>query len=84
MNLRIRQKVFLDELIIEVQEPQNLSFKALLIDEKGNICRSLELETASDRSLYKWYGLNELPYGLYTCEILGGDAESITQLVKRL
>ena len=84
MHLRIRHKVFLDELIIEVQEPTNLSFKALLIDDQGNICRSLELDAESDRSLYKWNGLNELPYGLYTCEIYGGEAESKTQLIKRL
>lgn len=84
MQLRIRHKVFLDELTIEAQEPKNLIFKALLKDDQGKICRSLELETESSRSFYKWYGLNELPYGLYTCEIFSGDAESQTQLVKRV
>jgi hypothetical protein len=84
MYLRIRNTVFIDELIIEVHEPKNVGFTALLKDDKGNICRSLELETGTNQSSYKWHGLNELPYGLYTCEIYGGDAASKTRLVKRL
>ena len=84
MFLKIRQRFFLNDLVIEIQEPQKSSFKALLKDNNGAICRSLEMETETNQSIYKWSGLNELPYGVYTCEILGGIEAMKTQLVKRI
>ncbi len=84
MLLKIKQKIFLNELIIEVQEPEEISFKALLKDEKGTVCKSLEMEAVSHQSFYKWNGLNELPYGVYTCEIFSGSEELKTELIKRL
>ena len=84
MLLRIRQRIFLDDLVIEIQEPQKSSFKALLRDDNGVVCSALEMETEKNKSLYKWNGLSELPYGVYTCEIWGGMEEMKTQLVKRI
>ncbi len=84
MLLKIRQRIFLNDLVIEIPEPQKLSFKALLKDDKGTVCKSLEMETEKNQSSYKWNGLNELPYGIYTCEILGGVEEMSMQLVKRI
>ena len=84
MVLKIRQRLFINELEIEIQEPRESSFKATLKDEKGTVCRALEVATDQSRSLYKWHGLNELPYGVYTCEISGGIGEMTTQVVKRL
>jgi hypothetical protein len=84
MLLKIRQRIFLNDLTIEIQEPQKFSLKALLRDDKGTVCRALEMETEKNQSSYKWNGLNELPYGVYTCEIFGGVEEMKTQLVKRI
>lgn len=84
MFLKIRQRIFLNDLVIEIQEPQKSSFKALLKDNNGMVCRSLEMETEKNQSFYKWNGLDELPYGVYTCEIMGGMEEMKTQLVKRI
>jgi hypothetical protein len=84
MLLKIRQTIFLNDLVIEIQEPQKSSFRALLRDNNGNVCSALEMETEKNQSLYKWNGLNELPYGVYTCEILGGMEEMKMQLVKRI
>ena len=84
MLLRIRQRIFLNDLVIEIQEPQKSSFKALLRDDNGTVCSALEMETEKNQCLYKWYGLNELPYGVYTCEILVGLGEMKMQLVKRI
>ncbi len=82
--LLIRQKMFLNDLTIEIQETQKSTFKALLRDDKGTICSALEMETEKNQSFYKWNGLNELPYGVYTFEILGGMEEMKMQLVKRI
>ena len=84
MFLRIRQTIFLNDLVIEIQEPQNSSFKALLRDNNGTVCRSLEMETEKNQSFYKWNGLDELPYGVYTCELFGGMEEMKMRLVKRI
>lgn len=84
MLLKIRQRIFLNELIIEIQEPQKSSFKALLRDDKGDVCSALEMETEKNQSFYKWNGLNDLPYGVYTCELLGGIEEMNMQLIKRI
>jgi hypothetical protein len=84
MFLKIRQRFFLNDLVIEIQEPQKSSFIVLLRDHNGNFCRSVEMKTETNQSLYKWNGLNELPYGVYTCEILEGIQEMTMQLVKRI
>ena len=84
MFLKIRQRFFLNDLVIEIQEPQKSSFTALLKDNNGAICRSVKMETQKNQSVYIWNGLNELPYGVYTCEILGGIEAMKTQLVKRI
>jgi hypothetical protein len=84
MLLKIRQRIFLNDLVIEIQEPQKSRFKAFLKDDHGIVCSALEMETEKNQSFYKWNGLNELPYGVYTCEILGEMEETKTQLVKRI
>lgn len=84
MLLKIRQKIFLNDLVIEIQEPKQFSFKAILRDDKGAVCSALEMETEKNQSFYKWNGLNELPYGIYTCEIMGGIEQIKMQLVKRI
>ena len=44
----------------------------------------LEMETEKNQSFYKWNGLDELPYGVYTCELFGGMEEMKMRLVKRI
>jgi hypothetical protein len=84
MFLKIRQRFFLNDLVIEIQDPKKTCFKAVLRDNNGTVCRFLEMETETNQSLYKWNGLDELPYGVYTCEISEGIEEMKMQLVKRI
>ncbi len=84
MLLKIRQQIFLNDLLIEIYEPQKSSVKAFLKDDKGTVCRALEMETEQNQASYRWNGLNELPYGVYTCEISSGFDEMKMRLVKRI
>ena len=80
MFLSVKPRLFLNEFIFEIHQASNTSLKAVLKDEKGMICGSLE--THQDQIKYKWSGLNDLPYGVYTFELLGAAEESKTRLVK--
>ncbi len=84
MLLKIRRRMFLNELEIQIQEPKKSAFTMLLKDERGAVCRALEVATETDQHFYKWYGLDDLPYGIYTCEISGAIDEMKTQVVKRI
>jgi len=83
MFATIKPQVFLDSLTLELFSPQNNGFKAVLKDEKGSICRSMETDSHHQHSL-TWNGLNDLPYGVYTVELQSGEKEMKVRLVKRV
>jgi hypothetical protein len=84
MNLKLKSPVFIDRLTFELNHPQTCMLKAVLKDDKGCVCSALETEVKTGQQVLDWEGLSELPYGVYTLEILGGTNEMKVKLVKRV
>ena len=82
MQIRIKPTLFLDHLTFEFDPTQQCILRALLKDDKGKVLSSMETSTENNQSVYHWRGLNDLPYGVYTCEIFGGDRETRIRLIK--
>lgn len=83
MFAKVKPQVFIDTLTLELSSPEQKAIKAVLKDEGGAVCRHLESEASSHRSLI-WSGLNDLPYGVYTIELRQGENEMKMQIVKRV
>jgi len=60
------------------------SLKAILRDDKGCVCSTLEAPMPVKGNELVWRGLNNLPYGVYTLELTQGDDEMKMRLVKRI
>jgi hypothetical protein len=84
MFAKIKSPVFIDALRLELTAETNSSLKAVLKDEKGSICSSLETTLPRENYEFTWNGLNELPYGVYTLELSQGEDEMRMRLVKRV
>ncbi len=84
MFAKVKPQVFLDSLVLELFSPQNDCLKAVLKDEEGSVCRSVQTEAQNQNPSFTWNGLNDLPYGIYTLELSQGEAEMKVQLVKRV
>ncbi len=82
MFAKIKPQVFIDSLTLELFAPQNNGLKAVLKDEKGSVCRSLESD--GHQPSLTWNGLNDLPYGVYTLELQQGDDEMKMRIIKRV
>lgn len=83
MFAKVKPQVFIDTLTLELSSPERKAIKAVLKDEGGAVCRHLESEASSHRSLI-WSGLSDLPYGVYTIELKQGENEMKMQIVKRV
>ena len=83
MFAKVKPQVFIDSLTLELSSQGESAVKAVLIDEKGSVCRSMESEVTSHRSL-TWNGLNDLPYGVYTLELQQGNDEMKMRIIKRI
>jgi hypothetical protein len=59
-------------------------FKAILRDDKGCVCSTLESSMPVKDNELVWRGLNNLPYGVYTLELTQGNDEMKMRLVKRV
>ena len=60
------------------------SLKAILRDDKGFVCSTLETAMPVRNNELIWRGLNNLPYGVYTLELTQGNDEMKMRLVKRV
>jgi hypothetical protein len=83
MLLKVKSPVFIVRLSFELNQPQECSLKAVLRDDKGSICSALETELRAGQQVLDWEGLSDLPYGVYTLEMLSGTNAIKTRLVKR-
>jgi hypothetical protein len=83
MYLKIKSPVFIDRLTLELDQPQKCLLRAVLKDDKGSICSALETEVSRGLQFLDWEGLSDLPYGVYTLEVLGID-EMKMRLIKRV
>jgi hypothetical protein len=84
MLAKVKSSVFIDSLTLEFEQALSAPVKAVLIDEKGKICCSVETEPPLHKRFYSWSGLNDLPYGVYTLELSHGSDEQKMRLVKRV
>jgi hypothetical protein len=84
MFAKVKSSVFIDTLQLELVSLKGNSLKAVLKDEKGSVCSTLEKNLSRGKENITWEGLNELPYGVYTLELSHGPDEMKMQLVKRV
>ena len=84
MVTRLKSAVFIDSMVFEFTEQTARSLRAVLIDELGIVCSSLEADVPNGSSHYHWEGLNDLPYGIYTLEYSNGHEEHRQRMVKRV
>jgi hypothetical protein len=84
MLVTMKSAVFIDQLTFELDAPQKCVLKAVLKDDTGIVCSALETEAENNQLVFKWIGLNDLPYGVYTLVVSRGVDESKTRLVKRV
>ena len=84
MFARIKSPVFIDSVVFEISDPASHPLRAVLKDEKGSICSCLEAMIPDGLKSYRWNGLNDLPYGVYTLELSQGEEAHQQRLVKRV
>ena len=84
MFAKVKHNVFIDFLIVELFQNNLSVLKAVLKDEKGRICSALETSLQLNQRFFEWKGLNDLPYGVYTLELIDGDNSIKTKIVKRV
>jgi hypothetical protein len=86
MNATLKYPVFIDALCLQLVAKSSLLLKAVLRDDKGSICSTLETTLPNDNQRHElnWKGLNHLPYGIYTLELSQGEDAMQLRLVKRV
>jgi hypothetical protein len=84
MSARLRTPVFIDSVIFEFPNPSASSLRAILRDECGVVCSTLDTEIPIGSNTFRWSGLNDLPYGIYTIEYALGNVEECQRMVKRV
>lgn len=84
MFAKVKSQVFIDTLTLEMMTPAVSSLKAILKDDKGSICRTMETDMAVSKGYVVMSDLSELPYGVYSLELSHGDDEETIRMVKRV
>lgn len=83
MFAKVKSPVFIDTVKFQITD-RECCFSALLRDEDGSICSTIETNPPYDREELVWNGLSTLPYGVYTLELKQGDEEMVMQMIKRV
>ena len=84
MFAKVKSRIFIDDLTLELVAPMRSDICAVLRDEKGYECSRLEATLPNGQSTVTWKGLNDLPYGVYTLELSQGEDEIRLRMVKRV
>jgi len=84
MFAKLKSQVFIDTLTFEFMRQDRSSLRAVLKNEEGRVCSKMETQVNEDQKVFKWNGLNDLPYGVYTLELSHGEEEQSERLVKRV
>lgn len=84
MFAKIKSSNFIDALQFELSDHTDHFLKGILKDEQGSVCSIMEREIARGPQKIHWTGLNDLPYGKYTLELLHGKEAIQLNLVKRI
>ena len=84
MFAKIKPSIFIDALQLELSSANGSPLKAVLRDETGSVCGSMEKSINCEKEAFTWSGLNDLPYGTYTLELSQGGDQMQMRLVKRV
>src|SRR5687768_12520458 len=84
MFAKIKSSNFIDALQLELIPYNKSSSKGILKDDKGSVCAIMERKIPDNQNQVYWLGLNDLPYGQYTLELLQAEEEMKMNLVKRV
>ena len=84
MFAKLRSPNFIDALQFEFSALHGNLLKAVLKDDTGSVCSTLERNLLRDLEHFTWSGLNDLPYGRYTLTLSQGADEVNVNLVKRV
>jgi hypothetical protein len=84
MSAKLKTPIFIDSVIFEFPDPTDRSLRAILKDECGIVCSTLDAEVPSGSKSFRWSGLNDLPYGVYTIEYELGAFTECQRMVKRV
>ncbi|MBX2920856.1 MAG: hypothetical protein KF746_01590 [Chitinophagaceae bacterium] len=84
MTARLKSQVFIDTLVFDLSETLSPSLNAVLRDDQGKVCNSLNTKFEQGIKTFCWSGFNELPYGVYTLELSGEEEKRLLNLVKRI
>ena len=84
MFAKVKSTVFIDTLRLHLSAKTDSVLKAVLKDDKGSACSSIETIMPNEDHEMEWTGLSTLPYGVYTLELSDGIEEMQMRLVKRV
>jgi len=84
MLAKLKSQVFIDTLVFELNVEAPPYLKAILKDEGGKVCSILETTLEPSQRFFSWRGFNDLPYGVYTLELIDGTEYQQMRLVKRI
>ena len=84
MSAKLRTPIFIDSVIFEFLDPSARSLRAILKDECGVVCSTLDAELPQGSRSFRWSGLNDLPYGVYTIEYALDSFAECQRMVKRV
>ena len=80
----LRTSIFTDTVSIQLINCLQGLMEAALVDENGTVCRKVETEVTETAREFTWEGLNDLPYGIYTLQLLHGLNEMSLRIIKRI
>ena len=84
MYAKVKSTMFIDTLKFELKAGAQAYLRAVIKDDKGSVCSTLDTLLPSEQKEFTWRGLNDLPYGVYTLEMSEGEDNQKTRLVKRI
>jgi hypothetical protein len=84
MFAKVKSRVFIDTLQLELVSKSCNQISGILKDDKGCICCTMDKKIPRDQHQIVWSGLNDLPYGVYTLELSHGENVMKMNLVKRV
>jgi hypothetical protein len=85
MFAKLKSPVFIDSVVFEFSDPMEKSIRAVLKDEYGKVQSHLDTNIPDGLKVYRWSGLNDLPYGVYTLEYSQGeDEQHVQRMIKRV
>lgn len=80
----LKTPIFTDTVSIQLINCLQGLMEAILLDENGTVCRKVETEVSENAQEFTWEGLNDLPYGIYTLQLLHGLNEMSLRIIKRV